>query len=300
MHTCRLRREEGRTANRGIGSYNLIALSKYPVIELSDELRFVLNLTAAGRSIFDGVGHTILTAAIEKRLPNPWNHQRAVGSLYGDILEPFVRKILEQAFPKSVHKVPEEREERADFVILFGSSVVVLEVKARHFLGPEHASFMTLDQRRDKLEQTIELPKAISQIAKTIQALRNGDIDVPGLPADWTTTPIIPVIITEERLPQVQGCWEPLYAPMMQPFEDLHGAGPIAPLRLLAIEDLEIVPNVALPDDFGTTCLKWAHDPDLRETNQGRSFRSGQGPQRRIIWLPLHFLSRTATDSSFF
>ena len=240
--------------------------------------RFTLNLTAVGRSLFDGVRHAILTAAREGKLPNGWNDMRRIGGLYGRIFEEFIGRILERAFPDRVMRVETAAEERADFVIAFGAAFMVLEVKAEHFIGLKHASFMPLVERKREIEN-VGVPKAIGQITNTIRALRAGDLRIAGMAPDWTCTPILPVIVTEERLPQVHGCWEALYAPLIQLLDDLRGAGPIAPLRLISIDDVEFLPDIEGPDDFGAICLKWANDPDLRDSSL-RSFLFANG----ITW----------------
>lgn len=282
-------------AQRQVQDWNLIALSMLPLVDLGSTGSFVLNLTALGRSLFDGVRHTILTAALRRELPDPWNHPAAIGNLYGNIFERFVQGVLETAFPGRVHRIPHGASERADFVIPFGHAVVVLEVKGEHFIGLDHASFISLEDRRRELED-VGLPKAISQIASTIGALRSGAIDVLGPNVDWTITPVVPVIVTEERPPQVAKCWDELYETFMQPLKDLEGAGPIARFRLIPIDDLEILPDITLADDFGTTCLKWANEPDLSDSMlsaylsaKGYDWRNGLMIDRYVE--VMHFLA---------
>ncbi len=249
---------------RSIPDWNLIALSMYPVVDFSTQGSFVMNLTAVGRSLFDGVRHAILTAALSHRLPEPWNDAGAVGSLYGRLFERFVQGLLEKAFPGRVNKIPTANQERADFIIPCAKCVMVVEVKGEHFRGLDHPAFATLDERMKEIE-AVGLPKALRQIAGTIGALRRGEIQVPDLPEDWTTTHVVPVVVTDERLPQVPGCWDKFYATLMEPLDELKGAGPIAPFRLISLDDLESVIDLRVDDDLGSLCLKWAHEPKLKD-----------------------------------
>jgi len=90
--------EEGRP----IRDWNLIALSKAPMVDLGSMGMFVVNRTALGRSLFDGVRHTVTSAALDGKLPDKFNDLGAVGRVYGDLFELYVQGVLEAACPGRV------------------------------------------------------------------------------------------------------------------------------------------------------------------------------------------------------
>lgn len=260
---------------RPVRDWNLIALSQAPICDLGDRGAFVLNHTALGRSLFDSVRHAVLTAALEKRLPEPYRDHQAIGGLYGELFESYIRSIFADAYPETVCRISEDpSNRRADFLVWFPDKVVVVEVKGVHFVGKKHASFLSVDERRQELEQ-IGMPHALEQLESTIRALRAGEIKYaaqtengvkPIMPSyDWTITPIIPVIITEEQMPQAPGCWATLYAPLCAGLDELTPAGPLGKLRLLNVGDVERLPALQMPDDFATMLIRWGADPSLRD-----------------------------------
>ena len=164
-----VRQVEGR---RRMRDWNLIALSKAPIADVGQQGAFVLNHTALGRSLFDGVRHAILTAALGKRLPEPFTTAKAVGGLYGALFERYIIGILRHLFPHQVIKIKEEgREKRCDLMVWFPDKVVLVEVKGEHFIAKDHVAYMNLDERRKEL-RGIGLPKAVAQLTATIKALR--------------------------------------------------------------------------------------------------------------------------------
>jgi hypothetical protein len=150
-------------------------------------------------------------------------------------------------------------ERRADFVIPSADKVLVIEAKSGHFVGLTHASFLRLDERRKELADKVGIEHGVKQLAETITALRAGQfaaLDLP--PYDWTCTPIVPVIVTEEPTPQVVGCWEHLYEPLCGSLDDLGQArGPIGRLRLLSVDEAETLPDLAANHDLATLLYRW-------------------------------------------
>jgi hypothetical protein len=82
---------------------------------------------------------------------------------------------------------------------------------------------------------------------------------------DWTITPIIPVIVTEEQMPQAPGCWDVFYSPLCVKLNELTAAGPLGKLRLLNVGDVERLPDLRTPYDLATMFLRWGADQDVRE-----------------------------------
>lgn len=287
-----------REGSRPVRDWNLIALSQAPLCDLGDMGVFPLNHTVLGRSLFDSVRHAILTAALDKRLPDPYTNERAVGELYGKVFESYAYSLFREAFPDRVFRIPEVAgEQRADFLIWFPQRVVVVEVKGVHFVGREHASYLTIDERREELTR-IGMPNTINQLASTIRAIRAGDLTAPSMPSfDWTMTPIVPVIVTEERMPQVPGCWDAFYEEMSEPFDELTGAGPPSKFRLLNIGDVETIADLESSDDLGAMLVRWGADSTVTELTWG-SFLATQDVcyRRRFVpdryWETMKFLAR--------
>lgn len=101
----------------------------------------------------------------------------------------------------------------------------------------------------------------------TINALRRGELSLDNVPPyDWTTTRIMPVIITEEKLPQAPLLWEHLYAPFDEPFGAVRGgAGAVERLRLISIDEVESIPEIESTVDLATLMYRWAARPEYFE-----------------------------------
>ncbi|MBN1359039.1 MAG: hypothetical protein JW993_00525 [Sedimentisphaerales bacterium] len=257
---------EQRECNRPIRDWNLIALSQAPICDLENPGAFVLNHTVVGRSLFDSIRHEVLTAARDGRLPEPYTNVKAVGDLYGKIFEKYILSIFRSAYGDQVWRIPEDnRERRADFLVWFPDKVVVVEVKSSHFIGLSHASLKSTAERQEELEK-IGIPIAVDQLTSTIDALRRGDIVAPTMPAyDWTITPIIPLIVSEEQMPQVPGCWNALYRPLCSALDETIAVGPLGRLRLLPVGHVERLPDLQAPLDLATMLYQWGSDRDLAE-----------------------------------
>lgn len=130
--------------NRPLRDWNLIALSRYPIVRLDDGNAFALNHTALGRSLFDGVRHAVLTAALAKQLPEPFNNPAAVGGLYGKLFQRYVIGVLKQACGDRVVEIPEGAAPRCDLLISYPDKIILIEVKAEHFVAKCHFSYQTM------------------------------------------------------------------------------------------------------------------------------------------------------------
>ncbi len=279
-----------REGGSPVRDWNLIALSQAPLCDLGDMGVFPLNHTVLGRSLFDSIRHAILTAALDGRLPKPYTNERAVGELYGKVFESYIWSLFRDVFPDRAYRIPEAAgEQRADFLIWFPHRVIVVEVKGVHFIGLKHASYLSIDERCAELRR-IGVPNAISQLASTIRAMRAGKVMAPSMPSyDWTMTPIVPVIVTEGRMPQVPGCWDAFYGEMCEPLEELTGAGPLSKLRLLNIDDIETIADLESYDELGAQFIHWAADPKVTELPWG-NFSATQDVCQRGRFLPNRYL----------
>ena len=253
--------------NLSISDWNLISLYRFPLVTFPQKGTFIINLTSLGRSLFDGVRHSILTAALARRLPDDFNSPERLGGLYGQLFERYTMRILETSFHDQVIKISEaDFPGNADCLIYFPGKVLVVEIKSEHFVAAQHCKLMNIQERRSEIENA-GVKKGISQIESTIKRLRNFKLKPPGLPSyDWTITPIIPIIITEEHLPLFPLCWEFLYNDIEKPLRSLqNGSGQVGRLRILSIEDIELIPSLTINIDFATLLLQWGNDPDKFE-----------------------------------
>lgn len=250
-----------------VSDWNLISLSRFPLVTFPQAGTFIINLTVLGRSLFDGVRHAILTAVSEKRLPDTFNSVRRVGGLYGQVFEKYVQHLLETTFPERVVKIPEnDLPGNADFLIFFPGKIVVVEAKSEHFVAKHHYKLMTIQERRSEIE-SVGLKKAVRQIESTIKALRNFHLKPLSLGYyDWTITPIIPLVVTDEEYPLFPQCWKLLYEEVEKPLTLLRdGVGPLGRLRILSLDEVEMLPNLTGSIDFATLLLQWGSDPSKFE-----------------------------------
>lgn len=251
-----------------VGDWHLIGLYKFPLIRFPPKGMFVANLDSLGRSLFDGIRHVVLTAALDGKLPQPYTTADSVGSIFGEVFLQYVERVLHVAFPDRVIRVPECKRaghHRADFLVLFPGKVLIVEAKGRAFRAKDHAKWMPISARREEVKST-GIQKAVTQMIATIRAIRSFEFDEPRLRAyDWTTATVVPLVVTHDEFPLVPLSWESLYADENARLHELNGVGPIAPLRFLSIGDLERAPDVRSVEDFATLLLKWGDDKDTRE-----------------------------------
>jgi len=248
---------------REIAEYSLIGVAKHPVVELHDVGRFTLNLGDLAVSLCDGIRHEIITYALANQTDqlNP----QALGREFGALWEEYAHELLSAAFGDRLVPLPEVGDERrADYLIVYPDSVVILELKSGMFLAKRHCSLLSLGERREELKK-IDVPKAADQLRATISALRSGEFRDDRVPAyDWTVTPITAVIFSVEPVPLVWGIWEEIAA-LLSSLDDLGGAGPVTRVRFLSPVDVENLPDLVEVADFGQVLRAWGHDPNQFE-----------------------------------
>ncbi len=112
---------------------------------------------------------------------------------------------------------------------------------------------------------TLGVGDAAEQLAATISELRGGNLDEL-LPTqyDWTTTRIVPVIVTAETVPLVWNMWHRFEA-LAQPIAALPMQDQIARIRLLDIADVERLPDLVQVADAGAVFLQWANNAETFE-----------------------------------
>ena len=245
--------------------WNLIAFSMFPIVDFGSRGAFVLDHTALGVGLFHGVRHAVLTAAIDNRLPAEYGNAQSIGGMYGRIFQRYVTRIFQSAAPKRVMEILEDNDDpRCDLLVWFPEFVVLIEIKAEHFIAKSHSAYRSLAERREEL-RNIGIPRAVKQIAATIRALRSGNLPVKGLLTyDWTTVPIVPLIVTEEAVPAIPSAGKCLYSAFDEPLEELRSSGPVGRLRILPIDDIESLPDVSESQNWASLMYRWG-ESDGRE-----------------------------------
>lgn len=250
--------------NLKLRDFNLIPLARYPVVRFEDGRTFVLNISALGRSLFDGPRHIVTTASLRSER----GELERAGGLYGEVFEAYTMRCLKDQFGDRVIKIPETIfPGNADCLVLSGNSVIVMEIKSEHFVARDHCKFMSVEERLNEIGDT-GITRSVSQICRTVGNLRKGifskRLDLPAY--DWTVTSIVPLIVTDEEFPFYSLLWEPLYKPLEAPLRKMNdGAGYVARLRLLSVDDIEMLRDVSTGMDFSQLLMHWGNDPTYYE-----------------------------------
>jgi len=260
----RLRAEaQRRDGDRPVHEFSLIALSRFPVVEFPEQGRFILSVARIATALFEGVRHAIQTVRLEgdNRVPSI----AETGKIFGSVFEEYVQRILADAFGDRLTPLPRSQTaKRADGIVEYPDRLIVYEIKSKHApvvgrLGPR-----TTEERMREIE-CLGVPEAAEQLAATISELRRGDLnELLGRQYDWTSTPIIPVIITADTVPLVWNMWAQLQG-LTRPISELPMQDQIARVRFLDIEDAERLPELVQVTDVARLFLEWANHEETFE-----------------------------------
>lgn len=239
---------------------SLIALSKYPIVEVGGLGRLVCNVTALAHAIFSGIRHAILAASLDGKSGIP--NRQELGGLYGQILQDYALGILKGAFGDRLVRIREEDfDGMADCLIVYDDRILVVEIKNAFAAARGARGYMTFAQRTAQIEK-LHIRKAAKQISKTIVALRAMRIADDRIPDyDWTISKIIPIIVTIEQLPQMWKMWR-LYSPLIESIEQQPMSELIARTRFISMRDLELFPDLVDVCDLGRVLWQWANDEE--------------------------------------
>lgn len=245
---------------RDFAEWTTIALSKYPLLEVPDRGTYVLSIARIGESLFEGVRHAIVTAKNNgvSNLPDDGE----LGKAFGEVVQRYAVQLLSDVCPGRVVPLdPIKRRKRADALLCYPDKIVVLEIKSIHAASHTRRAPLSLTGRVDELHR-MQLDKAVNQLASTISDLRDGKLDdrLPFRYDDWTTTMIVPAVISLEKVPLVEGSWR-MVEPLTAPLSSLGMSDQIAPLRILHITDFEALLEHAAEREIGQVLLRWARHP---------------------------------------
>ncbi len=255
-----IRRYDGQ---RPIHEFSLIALSRYPLVEVPGQGRFILSTARVADALFEGVRHAIQTAALDGIPGIPALAE--IGKAFGLVFEEYVHEILRLAFRERLVRLPRsDLRKRADGLVLYADRVVVYEVKSKHPPAATRRGPRTIQERETEL-RAIGVDEAAEQLAATITELRQGALDAQlGRQYDWTSTYIVPVVITAETVPLVWNIWRQ-FENLTRPIAELPMQDQISRPRFLDISDVERLPDLAESVDIGRVLVDWANHPETFE-----------------------------------
>lgn len=267
--------------------WTLIALQRYPFYRFPNGACYALHPGTIATSLFDGFYFTILDSY--RRNHSGEARQTAIETLarkYGSITANYVENILCKCFGERLIKLPPSNEadrKRCDFVIVYPHKIIIIEVKTSRFTTPRYFGCRNCREVQDLLEKA-KIGEATEQLFQTIEDLRNQKIrDNRLISLDWTSTVIIPIIISEENLPMVPFAWDRLYAPYDNKLRQLNsGAGRVGHLRFLLPEDLFYLPDIVTSTELAKELLIWGEDEGQR-SNSFNNYLHSRGVNLRCV-----------------
>lgn len=260
-----IQRHEG---NREVREWNLIALSRFPILVADKGSRFVLNFSSLSDTLFSGVYHTILSSLL-KQNKGHFNPTQELGNDYGEVFENYVGKILQTVYGDRCIKLEHpgnDSRKIADYLVVSDNLTLIFETKGSHFRRKDHFESLSIDDRRKELVK-LGVEEAFEQLADTVSRLRSYKWPIPGCPnIDWTSVPIIPVLVTDEHLPLFPLAWGTLYESFHSCLTELNGGqGTVCKARLLNIEELEMFPDLSGEYCIAKLLAEWSRDADMFE-----------------------------------
>lgn len=189
---------ENEVDQNDLGSFNLIAIKKTPLIEYQNTI-YPLYLHGVASSLLDGIYHAVISQDQTNR-----NHRKRVGGVFGNLHEKHVLDVLESGFGNRLLRNPVRKDndqEAADALLLYERGLVVFQIKGWHTPAKDKFHLRTPKTLQELFDRA-GLVYAASQMAKTIVACRQNLVE--GIPEYLARpeTPIQPVIVTFERIPE--------------------------------------------------------------------------------------------------
>jgi len=183
--------------------FDLITLLKYPLFRHAKGGAHSLFLSGIGVSLADGIYQEVMTASLERRIPET---RQSVGEVFGYLFEDYVLDLLTESLgdPSRVLKRPRRKDngnEAADGAILYPEGIIVLQIKGKHLRSTSRFAWKGPDVKEADVRKT-GLVEAVDQFVEkeSLAAFRNGLVD--GLPfASLGDMVIQPVVVTYESVP---------------------------------------------------------------------------------------------------
>ncbi len=222
--------------------FNLIALHKYPLVDLEARGTRCLYYQGLSASLLHGVYH----AAIDKWVSTygkEGGSPQYINGLYGKIFEDYVLEVLERVVNGRLLKRPKTRSgkerEGADGIIEYANGIIVVEIKGWKYNGTSLYAFKTTEEFLEELEQS-GLGKAIRQMERHVQRCLDNDIE--GLRQfDWDCHYIQPVIVTDAYIPFFPGAGR-----LLNPKLNVFAKYPcVKAAQILHVTEVEMLPDIA-------------------------------------------------------
>ena len=221
---------------------NLIALQKYPLLDLGIRRTHCMYYQGLLESLLHGVYH----AAIDKWLLTGGKQggcPQYINGLYGEIFEDYVLEIFERVVSSALLKKPKIKSDKGkegpDGIIDCPNGIIVVEIKAQKYRDRSLYTFKSPEAFLEELDRS-GLGEAIDQTERNIQRCLNDDIE--GLREfSWDYHYIQPVIVTDAYIPLFPGV-DKLLNPKLNVFKEYPC---VKPVQILHVAEVEMLPDVA-------------------------------------------------------
>ena len=226
--------------------FNLIALHKYPLVDLEARGTHCLYYQGLSDSLLHGVYH----AAIDKWVSTDGNEggsPQYINGLYGDIFEDYVLEVFERVVSSRLFKKPKTKSDKgkegADGIIEYPNGVVVVEIKGWKYSDHSLYAFKSTEEFFEELDRS-GLGEAIRQMERHVKRCLDNDIE--GLRQfDWDCHYIQPVIVTDAHIPLFPGAGR-LLNPKLNVFEEYPC---VKPVQILHVTEVEMLPDITSKTD---------------------------------------------------
>ena len=256
-----------------LGSFNLIALRRFPLLEYKGGI-YPLSFAGLANSLMDGVYHAVVTAALRSGQTKKVQHRlQHVGGVFGRLYEQQANDLLGSKYDDRLIRCPRRKDtgnEAADALLLCDKGLIVFQTKSRHVLAKQKYVLRTPRTLNEYFER-IGLVEAVEQVCRTIEACRAAQVE--GLPEHWSQedTPIQPIVITQERVPEFSLIRDAISTVTAIP----KSYKSIRPVILMSSKDVENVVSLPPSDDL------WGVLTDYLNSGAKESFFNFLGAKRR-------------------
>ncbi len=239
--------------------FNLIALEKYPLVDLGTRGTHCLYYQGLLGSLLHGVYH----ATIDKWLltgGKQGGHPKKINGFYGDIFEDYVLEVFERVVGKRLLKRPKTKndkdKEAVDGIIDYPNGIILIHVKGWKYNGRSLYAFKSTEAFFEELDRS-GLGQAIDQMDDSVQRCLNDDIE--GLRGfNWDYHYIQPVIVTDAYVPLFPGAGR-LLNPKLNVFKKYSC---VKPTQILHVTEVEMLPDIASTSIWDVLKQYTADHPD--------------------------------------
>lgn len=234
---------------------SLVALKKHPLVRLPVGYRVCISPNLVAEAAVERPIRALESGAIEGKDGNAVNEVRRK---FGVIFEDYVHWVFRRQFPYSYFLVPrDEKEERADGVIVDPRGIVIVECKAQRLVESQRYEIGNYTSALDALRR-LKIGKAASQILATARALIAGALRLDGIRLT-TPCPIGSLIVAYEDLP-VSSVTARLFDPVLFETHLVRGYRTLKP-QIIDVAEAEELPSICGTHTLLEILLKKDQDP---------------------------------------